>query len=106
MIPDPDVVVNYLRNDATWWNLDICGNVVVELIHDGLSSEFLTHGYTYNATPDKRWVQLAPTKNIHVGVYNVKLKIKFAESDYAAVFYEVPVTITVLPCEIKYTETL
>ena len=42
--------------EADVWNKDICGEIVTEVIHDGLSSEFVTHGYKFDATQADRWV--------------------------------------------------
>ena len=57
-IPAPNV--NFLKDDQTRWNLGICGNVEVELIHDGRTSRFLTHSYAYNQAESDRWLKLLP----------------------------------------------
>ena len=87
------------------WNKDICGEIVTELIHDGLSSEFVTHGYKFDTTQADRWVEVLPKLNSHAKTYSMKLRIKFKDPDYVTVFTDVPFTVEVLPCEIKRTVT-
>ena len=76
----------------------------VEVIHDGLSSEFLTFSYAFGETQDaidNRWIEVRPTKNEHVKTYNIVLRIKYLDSDYSAVFADVPLEVEVLPCVIN-----
>ena len=101
-IPD-DAKALFHQTKSAIWNKDICGDIVTEVIHDGLSGDFLTHGYAFDKTQADRWVQALPNKNSHVSVYNVKLRLKYQDPDYAAVYTDVPFKLTVLPCEIKRT---
>ena len=82
------------------WNKHICGDVAVSIVHDGLSSNFLTSEYTYDSTAANRLVKLLPTLNTEIGIYSAaKLKIYLAE--YTNIEVEVPFSFEVLPCEIK-----
>ena len=86
------------------YNSRICGAITVEVIHDGLSSEFLTFSYAFGddqAAIDNRWIEVRPTKNEHVRTYNIVLRIKYADRDYKAVFSDVNLQVEVLPCVIN-----
>ena len=100
-IPDPDAQSMLLVGDTVRWNKGICGSWVAQLIHDGLTSEFVTFGYKYDATEADRWLKLLPFDNKHVGKYLVTIRITYTDPDYAAIFTDVKVNIEVLPCEIK-----
>ena len=100
-----EAVALFHKQSPAIWNKHICGEILMEFIHEGLSHEFVNSQYTFDKTQADRWIQVLPTKNSHVGTYNVKLKLKYKDPDYSSVFAEVPFKIKVLPCEIKRTVT-
>ena len=75
----------------------------VKVTHDGLSSEFVTIGYTFNATPADRWIKVLPTSNTHKGTYNINLRIQYTMPQYSAIYTDVNLKVTVLDCEIEST---
>ena len=87
--------------DKTVWNDDICGNMSVKLIPDGLSADFVTFYYEYRKTSEQRWIKVLPTLNSQKNTlgYNVVLSISLVE--YPSITADVPFNIKVLTCEIK-----
>ena len=54
----------------------MCGQIITEIEHDGLSIEFLDYNFPSSgsgAAADQRWVKLAPTKREHELTYTIKL---------------------------------
>lgn len=92
--------------DAAIWNDEICGELTVNLVHDGLSSNFVTYGYTHLGAAATRFIEVYPTLNTEVNFpgYDTVLEISMVE--YPGVVVDVPLNIVVLPCEIKSIDTI
>lgn len=87
--------------DPTIWNTGICGDLTVSLVHDGLSSEFVTYGYIYLGAATSRFIEVFPTLNTQVNIPGYNLVAVISMIEYPAVTVDVPFTVVVLPCEIK-----
>lgn len=57
----------------------ICGNIMVDIVHDGVTAEFLsiTYDYLVLVDPQTYFLQLNPTLRTHEGTFNVDLRVYF-----------------------------
>ena len=77
-----DAAVTLFSDQSTVWNNQICGNLVVDVTHDGATADFAAYSYTYLSVATDHWITLAPTLNSQVGDYTMTFTIKFEETDY------------------------
>ena len=83
-----------------YWKYRICGEIIVEVIHDGLSSEFFTVTYTYLSGQANRVIDNLPQTNdqINKDGYDIILRLYF--EDYPDVTEDVPINVKVYPCKV------
>lgn len=97
----PDDNYPMLHYGTANWDVNICGKILVDVIHDGVTTEFVSHVYDYQVLvlPNTYYLQLNPTLRTHEGTFTINLRVYFQE--YAAIDpVDVPVVIDVLPCQI------
>ena len=80
---------------STHNNAGICGDILSSLIHEGKTSQFLTH----KVESFPKWISLAPTLQDQIGEYTVKIRHELKE--YSNILIEIPFKVTIKGCKIE-----